>query len=345
MKKLLILLLATILILGTVVGGITCSNNDNGDNNSTDTTAPAISGVTVSDITATTATISWTTDELATSNIVYNQETHGIGSNTVGETTDTTADKTSHSLTLDGLSSATTYYFQVKSEDAAGNMAVSGELTFATGNLTGTGNIKGRLIYTNGKYAEGECVYIFKQGETSSYDSDSVYFDSYYIFRNVPAGQYEIYTAESYCPFIGFIGDPSTVVTVSEGEETQVETLTQIRSLGVSINDPTIILTKTGCEYYRKEVVEGPNPTFYWEEITTAAYYTVEVWSTYTDVHPQNKEYDETVTASTAEIEWPTNLSTLTYNEFRVDVTAYKADGSVIASNYRLFCVDQCDSD
>lgn len=44
-------------------------------------------------------------------------------------------------------------------------------------------------------------------------------------------------------------------------------------------------------------------------------------------------------------IQWPTNLSSLKFNEFRIDVRAYTKGEKLIASNYELFCVDQCDGD
>ena len=39
---------------------------------------------------------------------------------------------TSHSQGVSGLAAATTYHYQVKSRDAAGNLAVSADLTFST---------------------------------------------------------------------------------------------------------------------------------------------------------------------------------------------------------------------
>ena len=102
-----------------------------GDNNFTtnaDTTAPEISDVTFSDVTETTATISWTTDEPATGNIEYGPDA-GYGYS-YPSPSDTTADKTSHSLTISGLSPDIAYHFRIKSADNAGNEAVSGDHNF-----------------------------------------------------------------------------------------------------------------------------------------------------------------------------------------------------------------------
>ncbi len=86
----------------------------------TDTTPPSITNVVVSAITNTTATISWTTNELAIGVVEYDTGTQ-YSHSTAGETAQTT----SHSQSLTGLTANTTYYYRVKSTDAAGNSATS----------------------------------------------------------------------------------------------------------------------------------------------------------------------------------------------------------------------------
>jgi thermitase len=90
-----------------------------------DTTPPTISNVKWV-ATATTATITWTTDEPADSKINYGP-TSGYGSSDYSSTL-----VTSHSLTLTGLSPATTYHYQVISVDASGNPASSTDDSFTT---------------------------------------------------------------------------------------------------------------------------------------------------------------------------------------------------------------------
>ncbi len=98
-----------------------------------DTTAPAISGMTVSTHPGFATTITWATDEGATSQVEYGT-TSGYGS---FSSTNTTLG-TSHSVTLSGLSDATTYHFRVISQDGAGNTATSGDNTFTTNSQTDT---------------------------------------------------------------------------------------------------------------------------------------------------------------------------------------------------------------
>ena len=87
-----------------------------------DTTAPAISGVSQSG-----GTVSWTTDEPATTQVEYGTTT-AYGSQTTLDSSLTTA----HRQTLSGLSAGTTYHYRVRSRDAAGNLATSPDATFTT---------------------------------------------------------------------------------------------------------------------------------------------------------------------------------------------------------------------
>ncbi|NGZ09237.1 MAG: LEPR-XLL domain-containing protein, partial [Nitrospira sp. LK70] len=92
-----------------------------------DTTAPTISGRTATNITNSSAIITWTTSEPATSQVDYGLTT------SYGSTT--TLDPTlalSHSVTLSGLAPDSTYNYRVRSRDAAGNERVSANSTFRT---------------------------------------------------------------------------------------------------------------------------------------------------------------------------------------------------------------------
>ena len=98
-----------------------------GSTTSPDTTPPTISGVAATSITASSATITWTTNEASDSLVAYgNSASYGDSSAL------DTALVTSHSQTLSGLASGTLYHFRVESKDAAGNRALSGDGTFTT---------------------------------------------------------------------------------------------------------------------------------------------------------------------------------------------------------------------
>ena len=92
-----------------------------------DTSPPVISGVAASAIGQTNATISWTTNEPASTQVAYGT-TSAYGTRTAVNTSPTT----SHSQMLSGLAANTTYHYQVQSADAAGNIATSVDASFRT---------------------------------------------------------------------------------------------------------------------------------------------------------------------------------------------------------------------
>ena len=100
--------------------------------NTTDTTPPVISDIFVVSTANTTATITWATDELASSQVEYG-DTFEEGEIIQGTlttlandpTTDTSIGVTTHTVNLTGLTYGTNYYYKVMSKDAAGNEAVS----------------------------------------------------------------------------------------------------------------------------------------------------------------------------------------------------------------------------
>jgi Leucine-rich repeat (LRR) protein len=112
-----IALLAMVVILVALLAG--CAKGDE--------TPPVISDVSASNITETGATITWTTDEPATSQVEYGLTT-GYSSSTLLDATLVT----SHSVSLSGLDAGTEYHYRVKSEDASENEAVSADATFTT---------------------------------------------------------------------------------------------------------------------------------------------------------------------------------------------------------------------
>jgi hypothetical protein len=89
--------------------------------------APAITAVTATGITPTTATITWTTNQPATSLVTYGTTT-AYGS----QTTLNTALATSHSMTITGLTPGTTYNYAAVSANAGGSSTTSANFTFAT---------------------------------------------------------------------------------------------------------------------------------------------------------------------------------------------------------------------
>ncbi len=97
---------------------------------SPDTTPPVVSVISSTRVTGTEATMTWTTDEAADSQVEYGKTT-AYGSMSLPAP----ALVTSHSVMLTGLSEYTVYHYLVKSRDAAGNLSTSGDRTFTTGSI------------------------------------------------------------------------------------------------------------------------------------------------------------------------------------------------------------------
>ncbi len=91
-----------------------------------DTAPPQISGVTAT-LVDSSIVISWTTDEFATSAVLYGTQP-GVYTQTVSDPLYVKQ----HEITLTGLTPRTTYYFIVRGADRSGNPTDSAEYHFTT---------------------------------------------------------------------------------------------------------------------------------------------------------------------------------------------------------------------
>ncbi len=98
-----------------------------GSEESYDTVVPIISSLTSGSLTSSSAVITWSTDEAATSQVEY-----GTSSTLTSSSSLSSSLVTSHSVTLNSLSPSTTYYFRAVSQDASGNRATTSLLTLTT---------------------------------------------------------------------------------------------------------------------------------------------------------------------------------------------------------------------
>ncbi|TSC81917.1 MAG: hypothetical protein G01um101420_700 [Parcubacteria group bacterium Gr01-1014_20] len=94
-----------------------------------DTVAPTISSLAATSITISGATISWTTNEAATTKVYYSTSSPVTTSSTA---TESSLLVTGHSMSLTGLIASTTYYYMVESKDAVMNKVTSNQGSFTT---------------------------------------------------------------------------------------------------------------------------------------------------------------------------------------------------------------------
>lgn len=121
------LLLLIVLAVGI---GLGCGGGGDGGGPGPDTTAPIItSGPNASGIDHQGATVSWATDEDATSIVKFGTTT------SYSDSVVSAVYVKSHSAALGGLDAVTLYHYRVYSADEAGNRSSSSDRTFTTGSL------------------------------------------------------------------------------------------------------------------------------------------------------------------------------------------------------------------
>ncbi|MFA5936100.1 MAG: fibronectin type III domain-containing protein [Patescibacteria group bacterium] len=115
----------TVTVTATVTASTT--GGGGGGGGSGDTVAPQLFNVQVINITSSTASVIWGTDESSDSAVEYGLLI-SYGSGTVSNSSFVI----NHQIDLSSLSPSTTYHFRVSSRDGASNLAVSGDYTFTT---------------------------------------------------------------------------------------------------------------------------------------------------------------------------------------------------------------------
>jgi len=139
--------------------------------------ALSISGVSASGVLSAAATINWSTNAAANSQVLYGT-TSGYGQSTALDSSMVS----SHSQTISGLTASTTYHYQVKSQDGSGNTATSPDFLFTTSavqtvqppvvssvNVTNLTSNTATISWSTDQNASTQVLY----GTSSSYGSNS----------------------------------------------------------------------------------------------------------------------------------------------------------------------------
>ncbi len=179
-----------------------------------DVTAPTVTEVAATPL-ATSATITWTTNENANSTVEYGTTT------SYGSTQSSSVYTTSHSIVLTELTPETSYHYRVKSTDRAGNTTTSADATFTTT----------AVVTNNAPSANAGGTYYVQPGENvqlnglSSTDPDGDALTYSWVVTNNPVGGGTLTGATTATPIFdttGVRGYPDIIVTltVSDGSLT-----------------------------------------------------------------------------------------------------------------------------
>jgi PKD repeat protein len=115
------------------------NRGDGSGGDGSDTTPPAFSSVQATNISSSSVTITWNTDEPADSRVDYGTTT------SYGQSVTDDNMVTSHSMTLNNLTAETTYHYRVTSVDGSGNSGSSTDYTFTTA-AAGSGGENANIV-------------------------------------------------------------------------------------------------------------------------------------------------------------------------------------------------------
>lgn len=165
-----------------VVSGNAYGSAESDDFTVTTAGAPGISGVNANGITASGATIVWTTDVPADSQVEYGTTT-GYGSSSALYPAMVTA----HSVSLGGLTASTLYHYRVRSANAGGTTH-SGDHTFTTSTFSGD------VIVDN-----TDSGFAYLLGDAWSTGTASIKYGTNYFYCNEAAGTSEDAATHKAC--------------------------------------------------------------------------------------------------------------------------------------------------
>jgi type VI protein secretion system component Hcp len=240
-----------------------------------DTSPPQISEVSANNVTTTTATINWMTDERADSQIEYGQDANygnfsALDDNLV----------TSHAMTLSNLAASTTYHFRVRSKDASGNATVSNDFIFTTARDTqapvisnvATSNISmtaATVSWNTDEPADSQIEYGLDNnyGTLSNHDANRVTEHSIAL-SNLTAGTTYHFRAISQDTAGNFAR--SKDITFTTARDMQAPTISNIATAGITANSAQITWNTDELSLARVEY--GPDSTLLASAVVDTAF-------------------------------------------------------------------------
>jgi hypothetical protein len=203
---------------------------------------PVISAVSFSGITATSATLTWTTDQASSSQVEYGT-TASYGSLSMLVSTPVT----SHSVTLTGLTAGTTYNYAVLSANSAGT-ATSSNFTFSTPvpapvisavGASGITTTSATITWTTDQPSNSQVEY----GTTTGYGSLSPINFSLVTSHSAVLTGLTAGTTYNYAVMSASTGGPATSANFTISTAPTIPVISAVSSSGVTTTSVTITWT------------------------------------------------------------------------------------------------------
>jgi hypothetical protein len=197
-----------------------------------DTTPPQISNISANPVSNDTATITWTTDEFADSQVSY-----GVQS---GQYTGTGSDPLyakQHVITLTAMIPGTTYYYRVRSADQSNNTSTSSENSFKFQTLLDTLEIEKSVTPTGQVQCGKELTYTV-------------------VISAAQGASLGLYDPLTDTTFVRFVARPTGIVSTSHSvtgtfsmAAAQPVTVTFVVRVDVPLSAGTVDVTNQACVY------------------------------------------------------------------------------------------------
>lgn len=233
-----------------------------------DTSPPKVTNARVEGVTANSAVVTWSTDEIADGMAEYGATVK------YGSTASDLNLQTTHSLLLTGLAPGTTYHLRAKSTDPSGNTGYSGDITFTTLATGGgrdetppiivavevsAGSDRAVITWATDEIADGAVLYTNGTGPQSS-SSDPNFVKSHSILLSgLQPGTVYRFTVRSADPTGNAANSTEQTFTTLGTPDTKPPVISNIRV--ASVTNSTAVITWETDEAATSIVDYGLNST------------------------------------------------------------------------------------
>ena len=289
-----------------------------------------ISDIEISDITEISAIISWNTNELSSSKVIY-----GVTEGSYEYIVEDGLLTHEHEIKLEWLLPDTKYHYKIISQDAHEKEAITNDNIFNTVTLPADkGIIVGTVIFAEGGLASDIFIYIFKDKDLQSLTYRQTDDNGRYIFTDLSFGEYEIYSSNMH---LGLNEPGADIEHVYKDLYRSFNSPPEI--VAVTSNQLIIAPTRTHFKdiiiHLQEEYANTNQPEISWNPVPTAAYYVVRIARGYLN-EQGGENYERVLTVSGNGVLWPDRLVAMHYV---INITAYDNNGIYLTDDYDSFWI------